>query len=82
MKIIINSHIESDIPRNHLLESFKENDVDLSCVIVVLGGYYDLADYEIITEKDITYIRANHNSIDFTGLIMLLELFHDDHRSD
>jgi hypothetical protein len=76
MKIVINSHNKSNIALQHLLESLKENDIDCS-IIVVIGGYYHLNNYEITENENITYIRANHNSIDFTGLITLLELYND-----
>lgn len=77
MKIVINSHSKSGIALNHLLESLRENDINYCDIIVVIGGYYDLKDYEITKDKNITYIRANHNSIDFTGLITLLELYNN-----
>lgn len=78
MKIVINSHSKSNIALQHLLESLKENDINYCEIIIVIGGYYDLNDYEITKDKNITYIRANHNSIDFTGLITLLELYYKD----
>ena len=76
MKIVINSHIKSRVPLEHLLESFKE----VQCIyeiIVVIGGYYDVPGYKVFKQNDITYIHCNHNSIDFTGLIALLELYND-----
>jgi len=75
MKIVINSHIKSNVALQHLMESLKEIDNKEYEIIVVIGGYYDLIDYEISKDENITYIRANHNSIDFTGLIALLELY-------
>ena len=78
MKIVINSHSKSNIALQHLLESLKENDINYCEIIIVIGGCYDLNDYEITKDKNITYIRANHNSIDFTGLITLLELYYKD----
>jgi hypothetical protein len=77
MKIVINSHTKSNIALQHLLESLTENNINYYDVIVVIGGYYNLDNYEIIKDKDITYIHANHNSIDFTGLIALMELYND-----
>jgi hypothetical protein len=79
MKIVINSHIKSNVALQHLLESLKQNDIHDCDVIVVIGGHYNLDTYEINTDKNITYIRANHNSIDFTGLITLLELYSNTH---
>ena len=79
MKIVINSHAKSNIALQHLLESLKENDiVNYLDVIVVIGGHYNLNNYEIIQNENITYIHANHNSIDFTGLITLMELCNND----
>lgn len=76
MIIVINSHNKSDIARNHLLDSIKQYDQYKSFkIIIVIGGYYSLPTYEITSEDNITYIKANHNSIDFTGLITLLELY-------
>lgn len=74
MKIVINSHINSNIALTHLLESLKEYDFYSFPIIVVIGGYYHLNNYEIKEDNHITYIYANHNSIDFTGLITLMEL--------
>lgn len=68
MKLVINSHIKSNIALEHLLESLKDNEIDCE-IIVIVGGYYDNLDYEIVNDGIIKYIRCNHNSIDFTGLI-------------
>jgi hypothetical protein len=80
MKIVINSYIKNTIALNHLLDSMKQQSEFTSYdIIVVLGGYYNNKCYEIYrsVEKvdNITYIRCNHNSIDFTGLITMLELY-------
>jgi hypothetical protein len=76
MKIIINSHINGHIPLAHLLKSITShpefNDFE---VIVFIGGLYNITDYEINKINNITYINCNHNSIDFTGLISLSELY-------
>ena len=77
MKIVINSHTKSNIALQHLLESLRENDINYCEVIVIIGGQYNLNNYEIIKDENITYIHANHNSIDFTGLITLLELYNN-----
>lgn len=79
MKIIINSHNKSNIALEHLLESMKEceefNDYE---IIVFIGGYYNNTEYKTIKKENITYVECNHNSIDFTGLITLSELYSDD----
>lgn len=74
--IVINSHINSSIALNHLLESMKQYDDFYSYeIIICLGGYYELKWYDITKEDNITYIKCYHNSIDFTGLIALYELY-------
>ena len=76
MKIVINSHISSDIARAHFLESIQlYSEYKTYEYIIVIGGYYELPEYEITKQDNITYIKANHNSIDFTGLIALVELY-------
>ena len=77
MKIVINSHTKSNIALQHLLDSLKDNEINYCDIIVVIGGHYNLNNYEIIKDENITYIHANHNSIDFTGLITLLELYNN-----
>jgi len=75
MKIVINSHKNGYRALSHLLESmrmyegFKEFQF-----IVIIGGYYDIQQYKILSVENIMYIECNHNSIDFTGLITLAEL--------
>jgi len=77
MKIVINSHTKSNLALEHLLESIKNNNVMLE-IIVIIGGYYKNEDYKIFNDGNIKYIHCNHNSIDFTGLITLLELYNKD----
>lgn len=82
MKIVINSYIKNTVALNHLLESMKkQNEFKLYDIIVMIGGYYNNKCYEIHNnlekEDNITYIRCNHNSIDFTGLIALLDLYNN-----
>jgi len=76
MKIVINSHIYSGIARAHLLESMQlYSEYKTYEYIIVIGGYYELPEYEITKQDNITYIKANHNSIDITGLITLVDLY-------
>ena len=63
MKIVINSHTKSNIALQHLLESLKENDINCCDVIVVIGGHYNLNNYEITKDENITYICANVNQV-------------------
>lgn len=78
MRIVINSHIRSNRALTHLLDSMKVPEEFREFeIIVVIGGHYDIQNYELYKEDDIenvSFIKANHNSIDFTGLIMLAEL--------
>jgi hypothetical protein len=76
MKIVINSHNKSQIALDHLLESMKKHEEFYTYdVIIAIGGYYDYPDYKIEKVDNITYIYCNHNSIDYTGLIALYELY-------
>jgi len=76
MKIVINSHAKSDIALKHLIESMQLcKEYSQYEIIVAIGGYYSIKNYEISKNENITYIKCNHNSIDFTGLITLAELF-------
>jgi hypothetical protein len=78
MKIVVNSHARSDLARAHLLESMQENPDFLDFeVLVVIGGYYDNGGYVSRTEGNITYIECNHNTMDLTALIALVDLFKD-----
>jgi hypothetical protein len=78
MKIVINSHINSNLALDHLLESMKVCEEFYNYdIIIIIGGYYDNKDYEIQKIDNITYIKCNHNSIDFTGLITLTELYYN-----
>lgn len=79
MKLVINSHIKSNVALEHLLESLKSCEEFTNYEIVVcIGGYYDNKDYEISKNENVTIIKCNHNSIDLTGLITLYELYKDD----
>lgn len=76
MKIVINSHKNSTIALNHLLESMgSQTDYE---VLIAIGGYYEKPTYEIKKEGNLTYIYCNHNSIDYTGLIALYDLYSKD----
>lgn len=76
LKIVINSHCKSNIPLEHLLNSMKKLDKYSNFqIIICIGGYYNLINYQIETNENITYIKCNHNSIDYTGLITLMELY-------
>ncbi len=76
MIIVILTHINSIIALKHLILSLKENKEYLDFnYIIAIGGCYDLKDYEIIENGNFTYVKCNHNSIDFTALIAILELY-------
>jgi hypothetical protein len=44
-------------------------------VIIFVGGYYDNKGYVVTTDKNVTVIECNYNSIDLTAFIALVELF-------
>lgn len=78
MKIVINSHINSTIALKHLLESMKsQKEYNEFEIIITIGGYYNIPTYDIKKIDNITYIYCNHNSIDFTALITLYELYNE-----
>lgn len=78
MKIVINTYYKNTIALNHLLESMQQcEEYNNYEIIVISGGFYNLDNYEIKKNNNLTMITCNHNSIDFTGLITLLELFHE-----
>ena len=57
MKIVINSHIKSNIALEHLLTSMKWfEEFKNHNIIIAIGGYYDNSDYIITKEDNITYI--------------------------
>jgi hypothetical protein len=78
MKIVINSHINSTNAITHFMESLQAlelfNEFEY---IICIGGYYELPDYEVNKEGNITYIKCNNNSIDYTSLIALYDLYYD-----
>jgi hypothetical protein len=76
MKIVINSHIKGEKALTHILESMRScEEFNEYEILVFIGGYYHLNGYDIKKDDNITYIHCNHNSIDFTGLISLMELY-------
>ena len=76
MKIVINSHVKSGIALSHLMKSMMlQQEFGEFEFIIVIGGFYHLQTYETQTSENITTIKCNHNSIDFTALIALAELY-------
>jgi len=74
LNIVINSYKDNSISLDYLISSLKKCDNFKSCnVYVFIGGYYEDDNYNKSIEDNITYIKCNHNSIDFTGLIGILE---------
>ena len=72
--LVINSHKNNiDLALKRLLKSLDKFNINKNKIIIIIGGYENL-DYEIYDESNISTIKAPHNSIDFTGLISLLEL--------
>lgn len=78
IRVVINSHKNSTTALNILLNSLKEcPEFHTFEILVCVGGFYDIADYIVTTDGNIKYIRCNHNSIDYTGLITIMDLFLD-----
>lgn len=77
--IVINSNATSEHALTHLIDSLK---MDMRYknykIIVFIGGFYDLSDYEFETNDNITYIKCNYNSLDMTSFIALSELHSND----
>jgi len=76
MKILINSHNKSQKALDALFQSMKkcENFKNFE-IIVCIGGHYELENYITEKQENITYIKCPHNSIDFTALITVMELY-------
>jgi hypothetical protein len=72
MKIVINSHKNASIALSILLQSLETLTKDIE-IIICIGGYYDSIPYDIEKKNNITTIKCNHNSIDWTAFITLLE---------
>lgn len=77
MKIVINSHKQTQNALNILLKTMKIydefNEYD---VIVIVSGCE--TEYETITEGNITFIYSNIKKLDFKGIRTFMELYHDD----
>lgn len=74
--LIITSHKDNTIALEHLLESLaKCNGIQRLRVLVVVGGYYDNEEY-VIEQHPLgaILIRSPYNSIDFTGLLAILDI--------
>lgn len=77
MYIVINSNKNFTKALEYLLQSLKKcKEYEYYNIVVVIGGHYELDSYVVTNDKNIMYIKANHNSIDFTGLITILESIH------
>jgi hypothetical protein len=72
MKIVINSHKNSSLALEVLLKSFSDFKSKPD-IIICIGGFYDSIPYNIEKKDNITTIKCNHNSIDWTSFITLLE---------
>lgn len=73
ISIVINSHIKNvDIPLKNLLSTIKQNNNSNNNINIyaIIGGCNKFKEYNI---DNIKYIEVTHNSIDFTGLITLIE---------
>lgn len=69
--IVINSYVKNtEVALKKLLNSFPHKEINL---IIFIGGN-TAADYVIEQSESATTVYCPHNSIDFTGLISLIEL--------
>ena len=79
IKILINSFYKNTQARQHLMRSLRNNKnyTDFQFIICI-GGYTELSEYKITKRKNVAFIKCPHNSIDFTGIITVIENQHDD----
>lgn len=76
LNIVINSYKDNEIALTKLISSLKKSpDYKKFPIYVFIGGYYDISTPLKSYNENITYIKCNHNSIDFTGLIGIMEFF-------
>lgn len=75
--LVVTSHVNNSRALCHALESIRSQPMQtVKSVIVVVGGYDD-GPYKVYESGDVVRIHAPHNSIDFTGLIALVDLEKD-----
>jgi hypothetical protein len=68
---VINSHIGSYIKTyKSLIDDFRDNNINLNDVFFYVGGFDEKSNEEL---DSLIIRKVNHNSIDFTGIISLLE---------
>jgi hypothetical protein len=76
LNIVINSYKDNDVSLKKLISSIKKSpNYKKYSIYVFIGGYYNSYTNEKSYDENITFIKCNHNSIDFTGLIGILENF-------
>lgn len=76
--LLINSHVNNTNALHILLDSLKVLPEYKDTQIIVAIGGSDIPDYILEPISDnVLYIRCPHNSIDWTGLISIIELQND-----
>lgn len=76
LNIVINSYKDNDVSLKKLISSIKKSpNYKNYPIYVFIGGHYNSYTNEKSHDENITFIKCNHNSIDFTGLIGILENF-------
>ena len=76
IRLLINSHVKSSRALAHLMQSlhlhlaFGEHEC-----YVVEGGHFEQGDYVTSKEGNVTTIKCPHNSVDWTALIAVHDLF-------
>lgn len=74
MKLLINSYKNNQIALDVLLDSLKAipEFLNIECIVCV-GGFTDDEGYTISSDNNISYIKCNHNSIDYTAFVTVAE---------
>ena len=74
MKYVISSHINYiNITEKEILSSLVDSGIDINDIYIFVGGYDSGYGYNKLSES-INKYSAPHNSLDFTGLISVLEM--------
>lgn len=74
MKFVISSHINYiDVTESKIITSLLNSGIDIDDIYIFVGGYDVNYGYKKISEN-LNKFSAPHNSLDFTGLISVLEM--------
>lgn len=74
LTLLINTHTTGKPAVDLLVESLRAcKEFSEFNIVICEGGYMDNSDYHFSYENNITHIKCNHNSIDFTSFITVVE---------